>query len=154
LGQRQELPARSPGYAIGQPRIPDDDRAACSGGLQQPLVSSCDLAYAIVYSVEMADRTSVAGDLLRLARVKAGLTQGELGERAGVAQSLISAYENGRRQPTIPTLMRLLEAAGFELRMRLELPDGQALAAEQWARTRPAAERRRWKREQAAASSR
>jgi transcriptional regulator with XRE-family HTH domain len=96
----------------------------------------------------VADRTAVAGDLLRLARVKAGLTQHELAERAGVAQSLISAYENGRRQPTMPTLMRLLEAAGFDLRMRLEAPDVQALAAENWANARPIAERRRWKREQ------
>jgi hypothetical protein len=32
---------------------------------------------------------------------------------------MISAYERDRRQPTIPTLMRLLKAAGFELSMRL-----------------------------------
>src|SRR5258708_5723369 len=109
--------------------------------------------YAIVYAGRVADRTSVAGDLLRLARVKAQLTQDQLAQRAGVAQSLVSAYENGRRQPTMPTLMRLLEAAGFDLRMRLEEPDDQALAAEQWAEARPAAERRRWKREQEAVAS-
>jgi transcriptional regulator with XRE-family HTH domain len=99
-------------------------------------------------------RDRVAGDLLRLARVKAGLTQAVLAERAGVAQTLISAYENGRRQPTLPTLMRLLEAAGFDLRMRLEAPDVQARAVEEWAASRPAGERRRWAREQAAAGSR
>jgi transcriptional regulator with XRE-family HTH domain len=109
------------------------------------------IAYAIVYTASVVDRSSLAGDLLRLARVKAGLTQGELAERAGVAQSLISAYENGRRQPTMPTLSRLLEAAGFDLRMRLEEPDVQSLAAEEWARTRPESERRRWTREQTAA---
>jgi hypothetical protein len=32
---------------------------------------------------------------------------------------MVSAYERDRRQPTIPTLMRLLNAAGFELSMRL-----------------------------------
>jgi transcriptional regulator with XRE-family HTH domain len=104
-----------------------------------------------VYTARVVDRSSLAGDLLRLARVKAGLTQGELAERAGVAQSLISAYENGRRQPAVPTLSRLLEAAGFDLRMRLEEPDVQSLAAEEWARTRPETERRRWTREQTAA---
>ncbi len=57
----------------------------------------------------------IAGDLLRMARKKARLTQAELAERAGVAQSLISAYETGRRQPTVPTLERLLDAAGFQL---------------------------------------
>jgi hypothetical protein len=96
----------------------------------------------------------VAGDLLRLARVKAGLTQAALAQRAGVAQALISAYENGRRQPTLPTLMRLLDAAGFDLRMRLEAPDVQARAAGEWEASRPVAERRRWAREQAAIASR
>jgi transcriptional regulator with XRE-family HTH domain len=112
--------------------------------------------YAIAYTVVVAgdERGRVAGDLLRLARVKAGLTQAVLAERAGVAQTLISAYENGRRQPTLPTLMRLLEAAGFELRMRLEAPDIQARAVEEWAASRPVGERRRWAREQAALRSR
>ncbi|GAC1591997.1 MAG: hypothetical protein NVS3B21_11140 [Acidimicrobiales bacterium] len=114
---------------------------------------STPVPYAIVYSLDVADRSSVAGDLLKLARVKAELTQDGLAERAGVAQSLISAYENGRRQPTMPTLMRLLEAAGFDLRMRLELPDVQEMAAEEWAATRPTSERRRWTREQNAVVS-
>jgi len=111
--------------------------------------------YAIAYTVLVAgdDRDRVAGDLLRLARVKAGLTQAVLAQRAGVAQALISAYENGRRQPTLPTLMRLLEAAGFDLRMRLEAPDVQARAAAEWAASRPVGERRRWAREQAAVGS-
>jgi transcriptional regulator with XRE-family HTH domain len=33
---------------------------------------------------------------------------------------MISAYERGKRQPTLDTLLRLLRAAGFELRMHLE----------------------------------
>jgi transcriptional regulator with XRE-family HTH domain len=32
---------------------------------------------------------------------------------------MISAYERDRRQPTLPTLLRLLEGAGFDLSMRL-----------------------------------
>lgn len=90
----------------------------------------------------------VAGDLLRLARVKAGLTQAELGRRAGIGQPLISAYEGGHRQPTLPALMRLLEAAGLELRMRLEPFDPQHQAADEWAAGRPVEERDRWAREQ------
>ncbi|MEX1009389.1 MAG: helix-turn-helix transcriptional regulator [Acidimicrobiia bacterium] len=95
-------------------------------------------------------RDELAGDLLRLARAKAGLTQSELAARAGVAQSLVSAYENGRRQPTLPVLKRLVAAAGFELRARLSEPDVQSRAVEEWEATRPAAERRRWAREQQA----
>ncbi len=60
-----------------------------------------------------------AAGLLRLARSKAGMTQAELGDRAGVPASMISAYERDRRQPTLTTLLRLLKAAGYELRMHL-----------------------------------
>ena len=60
-----------------------------------------------------------AGALLRQARRRAGLTQVELAVRAGVTQSVISAYESGQRQPSIPALARLIEAAGFELTLGL-----------------------------------
>jgi predicted nucleotidyltransferase/DNA-binding XRE family transcriptional regulator len=56
-----------------------------------------------------------AGSLLRRARQGAGISQAELAFRAGVAQSVISAYEAGRRQPSLPTLARLIDAAGADL---------------------------------------
>jgi transcriptional regulator with XRE-family HTH domain len=65
------------------------------------------------------DAPSPAAALLQLARLKSGLSQGELGNRAGVPATMISAYERDRRQPTLPTLLRLLEGAGFDLSMRL-----------------------------------
>jgi transcriptional regulator with XRE-family HTH domain len=67
-----------------------------------------------------ADGPTPAAALLQLARLKAGLSQRQLAERAGVPTTMISAYERDRRQPTLPTLLRLLRAAGFDLRMRLE----------------------------------
>ena len=36
-----------------------------------------------------------------------------------MAQSVVSAYESGARQPSVPTLARLIAATGFELDMRL-----------------------------------
>jgi uncharacterized protein len=57
----------------------------------------------------------MAGALLRRARTSAGLSQAELAARAGVTQSVISAYESGHRQPALPTLAALIEAAGYEL---------------------------------------
>src|ERR1035437_1511700 len=62
---------------------------------------------------------SPAAGLLQLARLKGGLSQGQLAERAGVPATMISAYERDKRQPTLATLLRLLKAAGFELRMQL-----------------------------------
>lgn len=56
-----------------------------------------------------------AGEMLRSARRGAGLTQVELARRSGVAQSVISAYENDRRDPTCATLDRLLRACGRQL---------------------------------------
>jgi uncharacterized protein len=62
------------------------------------------------------DRTTeTAGALLRQARVGAGLSQAELAARAGVTQSVISAYETDHRQPALGTLAALIEAAGYEL---------------------------------------
>lgn len=61
----------------------------------------------------------MARQLLRRARKRAGLTQQQLADRAAVSQPAIAAYETGRRQPTLPTLYRLLRAAGFEPHIRL-----------------------------------
>ena len=63
----------------------------------------------------MASGASTAGALLRQARRDAGLSQVALAARAGVTQSVISAYESGHRQPSLPTLAALVEAAGDEL---------------------------------------
>jgi transcriptional regulator with XRE-family HTH domain len=61
--------------------------------------------------------------LIQIARHKAGLTQHQLAGRAATSQAAISAYESGRRSPSVDTLSRILAAAGFELRMRLAEPD-------------------------------
>lgn len=53
-----------------------------------------------------------AADLLKTARRSAGMTQQELGRKAGVTQSVVSAYENGRREPALSTLVKLINATG------------------------------------------
>jgi hypothetical protein len=63
----------------------------------------------------MDSQPVTAGALLRQARKKAGLSQVELAARAGVTQSVVSAYESGHRQPAIPALAALIDAAGYEL---------------------------------------
>jgi len=53
-----------------------------------------------------------ASELIRSARRRAGLTQSDLARRAGVAQPVVSAYENGRREPGLVMLTKLIEATG------------------------------------------
>lgn len=76
----------------------------------------------------MVGETAEAGALLRRARGKAGLSQAELAARAGVTQSVISAYESGHRQPAVPTLAALIDAAGFDLVLRLRRQPGRLTA--------------------------
>jgi transcriptional regulator with XRE-family HTH domain len=77
-----------------------------------------------------------AADLIRDARIRAALTQVQLARRAGVTQSVISTYENGRREPSLAALQRLLFAAGF-----LTVIDLEPLAPETSLRERVAAHR-------------
>lgn len=61
-----------------------------------------------------------AGNVLRLARAKKGLSQRELAAAAGVPPSTIAKIESGQRQPTHPTLAKILASVGLALTTRLE----------------------------------
>lgn len=61
--------------------------------------------------------------LLRTAREIAGLSQSELARRSGVAQSVVSAYEAGKRQPALPTLAKLIAATGHTMAITLQRSD-------------------------------
>lgn len=54
-------------------------------------------------------------EVLRSVRLAAGLTQADLGSRAGVARPNVAAYEAGRREPLFGSAVGLLDAAGAEL---------------------------------------
>lgn len=57
---------------------------------------------------------------------------------------MIAAYETGRREPTMPTLLKLINATGLDLRLHLEpLEDHDRVLAELrrgWSEDK----RRRW----------
>ncbi len=57
----------------------------------------------------------VAGDLIAQIRRTSGLSQAELARRSGLQSSVLSAYEHGRRQPSVSALARISRAAGLEL---------------------------------------
>jgi len=58
-----------------------------------------------------------AATIIQAVRRRQGLTQAELARRAGTSQPVISAYENGRRDPTYQTLRKLVEAGGERLHL-------------------------------------
>jgi uncharacterized protein len=63
-----------------------------------------------------------AAALLRRARAASALSQTEYAATVGVSQPVISAYENGRREPSIAMLERLISGSGQRLRMDLVWP--------------------------------
>jgi len=59
--------------------------------------------------------TTSAGEAIREARLRAGLSQVELAADAGITQSVVSTYEAGRRNPSFDMMTKLLGAAGASI---------------------------------------
>ncbi|WP_434667931.1 helix-turn-helix transcriptional regulator [Paraburkholderia sp. A3BS-1L] len=58
------------------------------------------------------------GEMLKQARSDAGLSQKDLAERAGVARTTLARMETlARGDMSVAVLVRLLEAAGYDLRI-------------------------------------
>jgi len=58
--------------------------------------------------------TLSTAELVLQLRERAGVTQTELAQRAGMAQSAISDYERGRKEPSLSTLQRLAAAVDLD----------------------------------------
>lgn len=58
---------------------------------------------------------SMAGRMVRNARIRADLTQRQLAAKAGIPQETIARIERGRVDPRVSTLDRLLEGCGYGL---------------------------------------
>lgn len=56
----------------------------------------------------------LGGSLLKVARLRAGLTQRDLAERLALPQSSIARWESGARQPTIDNLVEAVRACGLD----------------------------------------
>jgi len=57
--------------------------------------------------------------LIREARLRAGLTQTELAQRAGRDRSVVARWEQGVVSPSVETLVELVRACGFDLPLEL-----------------------------------
>ena len=60
-----------------------------------------------------------SGDLIREARLRAGLTQYELADRAARERSVIARWEQGVVAPSVETLVELVRVCGFDLPLEL-----------------------------------
>lgn len=69
-------------------------------------------------------RSVRSGDLIREARLRAGLTQTELAARAGKAPSAIGRWERGDAVPSFETLRYLIRATGMEISIAIDAGDG------------------------------
>ena len=54
-------------------------------------------------------------DLIREARLRAGLTQAELAKRTRRERSVIARWEQGAVSPSFDNMLEVIEACGFEL---------------------------------------
>ncbi len=61
----------------------------------------------------------LASRIVKECRQQAGLTLRSLAERSSTSHATISAYESGRKVPTVETLDRIVRAAGFEIDVSL-----------------------------------
>lgn len=61
-----------------------------------------------------------SSQILKTARERSCLSQTDVARRAGVAQSVISAYESGHREPGMTVLTKLIEATGHKLVLDLQ----------------------------------
>jgi hypothetical protein len=60
-----------------------------------------------------------SGDLIREARLRAGLSQHELAARSGRGRSVIARWEQGVVAPSVETLVEIVRACGFDLPLEL-----------------------------------
>ncbi|MGI8428874.1 MAG: helix-turn-helix transcriptional regulator [Solirubrobacteraceae bacterium] len=67
----------------------------------------------------MRPDTVKSAALLREARLRAGLSQGALGERTGKDRVQIGRWEAGAVAPSLDTLVELVRACGFDLPLEL-----------------------------------
>jgi uncharacterized protein len=68
-----------------------------------------------------------AAQIIREARLKAGLTQTELADRLGRERAQVARWEIGGQEPSFENLQSVVEACGF--RLRLEIAEREEMPA-------------------------
>lgn len=63
---------------------------------------------------------AASASIIREARLRAGLSQQQLGERCGRAKVQIGRWETGTVAPSLDTLLDIVHACGFDLPLILQ----------------------------------
>jgi len=66
---------------------------------------------------ELARSPEQLGNAIRRARKKRGMSQSDLGEKAGLRQETISLIENGNPAAKLETILAILSVLGLELQI-------------------------------------
>ena len=66
-------------------------------------------------------RMDIVGTMIKDARIKQKMTQGDLGELLGVQKAQISKLENNTKDFRIGTIIRALKALGAKVKLTVEL---------------------------------
>ena len=74
-------------------------------------------------------RMDVIGTMIKEARIKQNMTQGDLGDILGVQSAQISKLENNTKDFRIGTILRALEALGAKVKLTVELEKKELIVA-------------------------
>lgn len=74
-------------------------------------------------------RMDIIGTMIKDARIKQNLTQGDLGELLGVQKAQISKLENNTKDFRMGTIIRALEALGAKVKLTVELEKKEIILA-------------------------
>lgn len=62
------------------------------------------------------------GEQIRKARIRAGLTQGELAQKLGISYQSIGQWERSQRNPKLDTIRKIAEALDVSMNDLFEIP--------------------------------
>lgn len=71
----------------------------------------------------MGEKTRDPGALVRARRIRLGLSQRAAAHVCGIPQSMLSRIESGQTQPSVATLLRVLNGLGADLHIELRPPE-------------------------------
>jgi len=81
----------------------------------------------VYFNVHFKDvpEVSYLSDNIKLLRGQKGLTQEELAKEFGIKRSLLGAYEEGRAEPSITTLIRMSKVLGITIDELINKPQSK-----------------------------